>query len=106
MLVPMLGALAFLFQYTPSKPPEVPTTGDYLAVCDDDAKACSDILFDHTWRFSVGAQTVGYCLPQEGDDTLAITYRVVAWLKAHPETHGQSTDPSLNKALMASYPCR
>jgi len=106
MLVPVLSVLAFAFQYTPSKPPEAPTVRDYLAVCASDVKSCSDILFDHTWRFSVGPRTVGYCLPQQGQDTIAITNAVVGWLKARPDLASQQTDPALNRALESLYPCR
>ncbi len=109
MLAPLLSSLLMAMAqqgYTPSTPPRVPTVADYLQVCDRDMKTCSDILFDHTWRFSVGEQKVGYCLPQEGDDTIAITGAVVAWLKARPDLAAQPTDPALNRALENLYPCR
>jgi hypothetical protein len=107
MILPLMLALSLTpIQYTPSRPPEVPLVRDYLALCGDDAKACSDILFDHTWSHSVGAQHVGYCLPQSGEDEAQVTAKVVAWLKGQPDLAGKPTDPSLNTALEHVYPCR
>lgn len=107
MLVPLLFALALTpIQYTPSKPPEVPLVRDYLALCDRDMKSCSDVLFDHAWRHSVGDQRVGYCLPQTGEDEMQVTAKVVAWLTSKLDMADKPTDPSLNTALMHTYPCR
>ena len=107
MLPALLFAIALTpVQYTPSKPPEVPLVRDYLALCDRDMKSCSDILFDHAWRHSVGDQRVGYCLPQTGEDEIQVTAKVVAWLASKPDMASKPTDPSLNTALEHSYPCR
>jgi len=106
LAVASAALLMFAQGYTPTRLPPVPTTADYLRVCDHDAKACSDILFDHTWRFSVGERTVGYCLPQKEEDTGKITAAVVSWLKARPALASRPTDASLNSALEALYPCR
>lgn len=107
----MLTALALALtltpiQYTPSKPPEVPLVRDYLALCDSDLKVCSDVLFDHAWRHSVGDQRVGYCLPETGEDEIQVTQKVLAWLRSKPDMASKPTDPSLNTALEHSYPCR
>lgn len=93
-------------EYTPSTPPPTPRVRDYLALCDTNAKACSDILFDHAHDHSVGAQRVGYCLPQEGEDEQAVTAKVTAWLRGQPALVDQPTDPALNSALEHVYPCR
>lgn len=110
MLVSTLAAALALtltpVQYTPSKPPSTPMVRDYLALCATDAKACSDILFDHAHAHSVGPQHVGYCLPQSGEDEAAVTAKVVAWLKGQPGMADKATDPSLNTALEHVYPCR
>jgi hypothetical protein len=92
--------------YTPSTPPPTPLVRDYLALCASDGKACADILFDHAHDHSVGAQRVGYCLPQSGEDEAAVTAKVVAWLKGQPGMGDRATDPSLNTALEHVYPCR
>ena len=47
MLFATLSALTLSLtpvQYTPSTPPPTPLVRDYLALCDRDAKTCSDIL--------------------------------------------------------------
>lgn len=109
MLFTTLTALALALtpaQYTPSKPAVVPLVRDYLALCEADAKTCSDTLFDHTWRHSVGDQRVGYCLPQTGEDEWMITSKVVAWLKSKPALVDNPTDLALNTALENLYPCR
>jgi len=107
MIALLFAALTLTpIQYTPSKPPEVPTVRDYLALCDSNMKSCSDVLFDHAWRHSVGDQRVGYCLPQSGEDEMQVTAKVVAWLKGQPNMAGAATDPSLNTALERTYPCR
>jgi hypothetical protein len=92
--------------YTPDKPlPKLPLTGDYLAFCARDAKGCSDYLFDFIWNSTVGPQHVGYCLPENEASERVITDKVTTWLRAHPELADKPTNPSLTKALMASYPC-
>jgi hypothetical protein len=92
--------------YTPDKPlPTLPVTRDYLAFCDRDAKGCGDYLFDLIWRSTVGPQHVGYCIPDTGASPADVTEKVVGWLRHHPDLNGKPTDPSLTKALMASYPC-
>lgn len=92
--------------YNSAEPPATPLVRDYLALCDADAKSCSDILFDHAWNHSVGEQRVGYCLPQSGETEADVTAKVVAWLKSRPAMAGKPTDPSLNTALENTYPCR
>jgi hypothetical protein len=109
MLLSVTSALLMMLApqgYTPSKPPEVPLVRDYLALCAADLKVCSEVLFDHAWRHSVGDQRVGYCLPETGEDEVDVTNKVVAWLKSRPDLAGNPTDPSLNTALMNTYPCR
>ena len=109
MLFATLSALTWSLtpvQYTPSTPPPTPLVRDYLALCDRDAKTCSDILFDHTWNHSVGDQRVGYCLPQTSEDEDMVTSKVVAWLRAKPAMADKPTDPALNTALENLYPCR
>lgn len=109
MLLSMMSAALMMFAqqgYTPSQPPQVPLVSDYLALCERDAKSCSDVLFDHAWSHSVGEQRVGYCLPQSGEDENQVTAKVVAWLKSKPAMASKPTDPSLNTALQNVYPCR
>jgi hypothetical protein len=109
----MLALLAALqlsvtpIDYTPDKPlPKLPLTRDYLAFCDKDAKGCSDYLFDLIWNSTVGPQHVGYCLPDKEASETVITDKVVSWLRAHHDLDDKAANPSLTKALMASYPCR
>jgi hypothetical protein len=91
--------------YTPDKPlPSEPLTRNYLALCDRNAKVCSDYLFDLIWRTTVGPQKVGYCLSQTQSQE-EIVGIVTAWLRKHPALADKPTDPSINKALVASYPC-
>ena len=107
MLVSLLMALTLTpAGYTPSKPAIVPLVRDYLALCDTDPKACSDSLFDHTWRHSVGDQRVGYCLPPTGEDEVMVTDKVVAWLRSQPSMADKPTDPALATTLEHVYPCR
>jgi hypothetical protein len=103
----MIAALiAFaVMAYTPGPPPaRPPTVAEYLALCDADAQACSDRLFDLIYERSVGEQKVGFCLPDK-DTPEAITATAVAWLRAHPELDGADTDATLLKAMEASYRC-
>lgn len=109
MLLSMTSAMLMMLApqpYNSATPPATPLVRDYLALCAADAKSCSDILFDHAWRHSVGDQRVGYCLPQTGEDEAQVTAKVVAWLGSKPNLADKPTDPSLNTALENTYPCR
>lgn len=95
----------FLAAYVPGPPPErPPTVAQYLALCDADAEACSDRLFDLIYENSVGDQKLGFCLPDK-DTPQQITAVAVAWLKARPELADKPTDPTLLKAMEARYRC-
>lgn len=99
---PMLLAL-LLAAYVP-QPQPVPrpaTVAGFLALCDADAKACEDRIFDLIWERSVGDQRLPFCVPEETAGP-----KVVAWLKARPALAAQPADPALMKALEASFPCR
>ena len=103
----MKAALVVLLlaAYVPGPPPErPPTVAQYLALCDADAKSCSDRLFDLIYENSVGDQKLGFCLPDK-DTPEQITAVAVAWLKARPELAEKPTDPALLKAMEASYRC-
>lgn len=94
-----------LAAYVPGPPPpRPPTVAEYLALCDADAQACADRLFDVIYENSVGEQKLGFCLPDK-DTPEAITAVAVAWLKARPELGPKETDPTLLRAMEASYPC-
>ena len=84
--------------------PRPPTVGAYLALCETDAKACSDRLFDLIWERSVGDQRVGFCLPDD-ETPDQITAKAVAWLKARPALAAAETDATLLKAMEAEYRC-
>ncbi len=108
-MLPALG-LAVLMNfapvpYTPDVPHNPPLVRDYLALCDQDAKACSDVLFDHIWASSVGPQHVSYCVPESGMSEAEITAKAVAWLKANPKLALSPTKPALTRAMTASFPC-
>ena len=98
--------IAAVFAYTPSsaEPPRPPTVAEFLALCDADAEACADDLFDVIYENSVGDQKLGFCLPDK-DTPEQITAVAVAWLKARPELGGEPTDATLLKAMEASYRC-
>ena len=94
-----------LAPYVPGPPPpRPPTVAEYLALCEADAQACSDRLFDLIYENSVGPQLLGFCLPDK-DTPEAITAVAVAWLKVRPELADKPTDPTLLKAMEASYRC-
>ena len=95
-----------LAAYVPGPPPpRPPTVAEYLALCDADAQACGDRLFDLIYENSVGEQLLGFCLPDK-DTPEAITAVAVAWLRARPELADESTDPTLLRAMEASYQCK
>jgi hypothetical protein len=85
-------------------PPRPPLVEGYLALCENNAKACSDRLFDLIWERSVGEQKVGFCLPDD-ETTEQITAKAVAWLKARPLLASAPTDATLLKAMEAEYRC-
>jgi hypothetical protein len=90
--------------YTPPRTLRVPTVADYLALCDREAKACSDFLFDFAWESSVGERRVPYCLPEK-DPPEVVVRKVTDWLKARPAMASEPTKPALTKALVATHPC-
>ena len=81
--------------------PRPPTVAAFLAVCDADAKACEDRIFDLIWERSVGDQKLPFCVPE-----VAAGPKVTTWLKARPGLAETATDPAVMKALEASFPCR
>lgn len=94
-----------LAAYVPGPPPpRPPTVAEYLALCETDAQGCADRLFDLIYENSVGDQKLGFCLPDK-DTPEQITAVAVAWLKARPELGDEPTDPTLLKAMEASYRC-
>lgn len=94
-----------LAAYTPGPPPDrPPTVGEYLTLCEADAQACSDRLFDLIYENSVGEQKLGFCLPDH-DTPAEITERAVAWLRERPALAGEPTDPTLLKAMEATHRC-
>lgn len=97
---------ALVMAYTPGEPEpsRPPTVAEYLALCDADAKSCTDRLFDLIYENSFGEQKLGFCLPDK-DTPEAITAVAVAWLRARPELANAPTDPTLLKAMEASYRC-
>jgi hypothetical protein len=107
MLVALSLSLALMapVPYSPETHVKPPLVRDWLALCDTDAKACGDYMFDLIWSSTVGPQKVGYCLPDK-EAPEAITAKVQAWLKARPAEAAKPTDTGLNRALLASFSCR
>jgi hypothetical protein len=99
----ILTALAAM-QYTPD-PPAAKTVGEWLAVCDADAKRCSDQLYDQFHQHSVGDQKLDFCMP-DTTDPQATGQRAAAWLKARPELAATDAWTGMNKAMVALHPCR
>ena len=94
-----------LAPYVPGPPPpRPPTVAEYLALCEADAQACADRLFDLIYENSVGPQLLRFCLPDK-DTPETITATAVAWLRARPELSAEATDATLLKAMEASYRC-
>lgn len=99
----MLFALLLLlagYVPQPQPVPRPPTVAAFLAVCEADAKACEDRIFDLIWERSVGDQKLPFCVPES-----EAAPKVTAWLRARPDLAGTPTDPALMKALEASFPC-
>jgi hypothetical protein len=107
MIVSLALSLAMMapVPYAPETHERPPLVRDWLALCDRNPKACNDYLFDLVWSSTVGPQKVGYCLPDK-DPPEAITGRVQAWLRARPDQANKPTDQGLNRAMLASFPCR
>ncbi len=104
MIAALILAAATAYVPTWAQPPRPATVAEFLTACDADAKRCADTLFDVIYENSVGDQKLGFCIPDH-DTPEQITATAVAWLKARPELAAAETDPTLLKAMEASYPC-
>ena len=82
-------------------PSEAATVREFIVSCDRDNSQC-----EHTMRMAVldkliAKDSTSICMtdvhPQKP---------VIAWLKAHPETHAMPTEDGLYTAYKSLYPCR
>jgi hypothetical protein len=81
-------------------PFEAATVSDFLATCNWDTSQC-DFKLRLTLLNKLNARdATSVCLKD------AHTHApVIAWLKAHPETHAMATEDGIYKAYTSLYPC-
>ena len=91
--------------YTPYTPPKPATGAEWLTICDQDRKACSDALFDLIWELGYGPRRWSFCLA--ADATVeGVTDATVSWLRARPRVAARPFEQAANSALTATQRCR
>ena len=82
------------------KPSEAKTVGEFIPACERDASLCGFKLGMAVLNKLNTKDAISICLndpyPQKP---------VIAWLKAHPETHKMETEDGLYTAYQNLYPC-
>src|SRR5215469_8567160 len=77
------------------------TVSEFIASCDRDNSQCASRMRTALLDKLNTRDSVSVCLtdvhPQKP---------VIAWLKAHPETHAMATEDGLYTAYKSLYPCR
>jgi hypothetical protein len=82
-------------------PADAATVNEFIATCDRDVSQC-----EHKMRLAlldklITKDAVSVCLTDDHPQK-----PVIAWLKAHPETHAMETEDGLYTAYKSLYPCR
>ena len=82
-------------------PADAATVNEFIATCDRDVSQC-----EHKMRLAlldklITKDAVSVCLTDDHPQK-----PVIAWLKAHPETHTMATEDGLYTAYKSLYPCR
>ena len=81
-------------------PSDAATVGEFLAACESDASQCQFklrlALLNKLNRSNATSVCIKVAHTQEP---------VIAWLKAHPETHAMATEDGIYAAYKSLYPC-
>ena len=87
------------------------TTEQFLKQCQSDSDWCKEhvisLVSAHNAGNAISPDDVQSCPPRnvaaKGEE---ITGKIVGWLKAHPETKGETDGDGIEAALKALYPCK
>ncbi|HWU56606.1 MAG TPA: hypothetical protein VN175_13945 [Rhizomicrobium sp.] len=83
------------------KPPsEAATISEFIASCDQNSSQCEYKMRMAALNKINTRGAVSICLTDDHPQK-----PVIAWLKAHPETHAMATDDGLYTAYKSLYPC-
>jgi hypothetical protein len=82
-------------------PSEATTVSEFLASCDRNISQC-----EHTMRMAVLDKLITKDAKSICMTDVHPQKPVMAWLRAHPETHAMPTEDGLYTAYESLYPCR
>jgi hypothetical protein len=99
-LVPAAGPAAAQDAAQRPSPFEAATVSEFITSCGQDTSQC-----EHTMRMAVldkllAKDATSICMTDVHPQN-----RVIAWLRAHPETHKMPTEDGLYTAYKSLYPC-
>ena len=96
------GAALDATQYDPwrKSPSDAPTVSEFIATCDGDVFQCEYKMRNAVLNNINKKDAQSICIKDDHP-----RQPVIAWLKAHPETHKMPTEDGLYEAYKSLYPC-